>query len=108
MLQDILKSNNMDRSTKSPCDVLKSSSKVQDYMRVGYVKPDPSQLAIVEAKIVKENKIIAPPPKPKAIEAEKKPTDTFLTGAPIKEVDEEDDDDVKKDNKFIEGVNKEI
>jgi hypothetical protein len=31
-----------------------------------------------------------------------------LTGAPIKEVDEEDDDDVKKDNKFIEGVNKEI
>jgi hypothetical protein len=76
-------------------------------MRVGYKKPDPNQLAVIEDKVVRENKIIAPPPKPIAIEAEKKET-TFLTGAPIKEVDEEDDDEDKKENKFIKGINKEL
>ena len=114
MLQDILKSNNLDRSTKSPCDILATSSKVEEYMRVGYKKPDPSTLVVVEAKIIKENKIIAPPPKPKlAIEPEKKPESTFLTGAVIKEDREEDEDDEEKPaeaagNKFLDAVNKDI
>lgn len=77
-------------------------------MRVGYKKPDLNQLAIIEDKVVRENKVIAPPPKAKAIEAEKKAETTFLTGAPIKEVDEEEDDEEKKENKFIKGINKEL
>ena len=114
----------MDRSTKSPCDIMKTSAEVKDYMRIGYKKPDPNLLAIEAPKTVtRENKIIAPPPKPKAIEPEKKPEATFLTGAPIKEVDEEEEekekeqekkenedkqDNKEETNKFLDGINKEL
>ena len=98
MLQDILSSNGQDRKTISPGDVLVKSSKVQDFMRVGYKKPDVSlELAVVEKKTI-ENKIIAPPPKPKLAILDKKPDATFLTGA-IKEGNEEDECD--EGNKFI-------